>query len=157
MSIDDLTDCPYPFGLYLKELTNDIVLLFEDNYHVSGCNKRFLDLSKLGRDEIMKKRVDDLVVTKESGFFDLPDAQSQKKIKLQLSDLVSQKANYFYIGYLFNTGSNYCLIAEERRGGEKDVLEKISLLNNALSNKTRELTKKNRELEEANRRIEKLS
>ncbi|MBS3766429.1 GGDEF domain-containing protein [Candidatus Bipolaricaulota bacterium] len=157
MSIDELTDCPYPFGLYLKELTNDIVVLFGENHQVLGCNKRFGDLSKLGRDEIMEKGIDDLVVTEEPVLTDLPEVHSHKKIEFQLSDFVSTKINYFYTGYVFNTGSNYCLIAEERQEGEKEVLEKISLLNNALSNKTRELTKKNRKLEEANRRIEKLS
>ncbi|MFW6190277.1 MAG: GGDEF domain-containing protein [Candidatus Bipolaricaulota bacterium] len=157
LSIDELTDCPYPFGLYLKELTNDIIVFFGDNHRVLACNKRFRDLSRLGRGEIMEKGIDDLVVAEESGFSDLPDSGSHKKIKFQLSDYVSPKVNYFYLGYVFNTGSNYCLIAEERQGGEREVLEKISLLNNALSNKTRKLTKKNRELEEANRRIETLS
>lgn len=157
MEIEEISDCPYPFGHYLRELTNDIIIVFDDSLKVVQCNDRFLALAALSKKEIENRKVEDLVITEGSNFPDLPDVQSYKEVNLQLSDLIAKRVDYFYTSYIFNSGSFYYLIGEERQVEDKEVLEKISLLNNALSNKSRKLAKKNKKLEKANERIEKLS
>lgn len=157
MEIEEISDCPYPFGYYLRELTNDIIIVFDDSLKVVQCNDRFLALAALSKKEIENRKVEDLVITEDSNFPDLPDVRSYKEVNLQLSDLVAKRVDYFYTSYIFNGGSFYYLIGEERQVEDKEVLEKISLLNNALSNKSRKLAKKNKKLEKANERIEKLS
>jgi len=157
MKIDDIPDCPYPFGTYLKELTTDLIVIFDGDHNLLKCNQRFLYLSELGESELKDKRVEELFITENSDFPEIPEKGNYNEIKLQFSDLLTTKSDYFFSGYIFNTGDYYCLIAKERRGGDEEILKKISLLNNALSNKTRKLSKKNKELEKANKRIEKLS
>jgi len=157
MQIDDIPDCPYPFGTYLKELTTDLIVIFDGDHNLLKCNQRFLYLSELGESELKDKRVEELFITENSDFPEIPEKGNYNEIKLQFSDLLTTKSDYFFSGYIFNTGNYYCLIAKERRGGDEEILKKISLLNNALSNKTRKLSKKNKELEKANKRIEKLS
>lgn len=157
MKWDEISGCPYPFGYYLKELTDDIIVFFGKKGKVLDYNKRLLDLSGLERGNITERTVEELFISAEGELSDLPEEGSHVELKLQLSSLFFDHEDYFFTGYVFNTGENYCLIGEERQEGERETLEKISLLNNALSNKTRELTKKNRALEKANRRIEELS
>lgn len=157
MEIEEISDCPYPFGYYLRELTNDIIIVFDDSLKVVQCNERFLALAPLNKMEIENRRVEDLVIVEGSEFPDLPEVDSHKEVNLQLSDLAAKGIDYFFTSYIFNSGSFYYLIGEERQVEEKEVLEKISLLNNTLSNKTRKLVKKNKKLKKANERIEKLS
>lgn len=157
MKWDEISSCPYPFGYYLKELTEDIIVFFGKNGEVLDYNKRLLDLSRLVSGDIKGKKVEELFVEDGEDLLDFPEEGSHEELNMQLSSLFYDHEDYFFTGYVFNTGDNYCLIGEERQEGQKKVLKKISLLNNALSNKTRELTKKNRELEKANRRIEELS
>lgn len=157
MEIEELLDCPYPFGYYLRELTNDIIVVFDENLEVIRCNERFLNLASLSKKEVETRKIEDLVITEGSKFPSLPDTGTHKEVNLQLSDLFVNKSDYFFTSYIFSSGSYYYLIGEERQEEEKEVLDKISLLNNALSNKTRKLAKKNKKLEKANKRIEKLS
>ena len=157
MKIDDISDCPYPFGVYLKELTSDLIVIVDGDRRLLKCNERFLHLSELAERELQNKKVEELFIAESSNFPELPEKGNYNKINLQLSDLLTKRSDYFFSGYIFNTGDYYCLIAKERRGGDEEILKKISLLNNALSNKTRKLSKKNKELEKANKRIEKLS
>lgn len=157
MKWDEISSCPFPFGYYLKELTEDIIVFFGKNGEVLDYNKRLLELSRLVSGDIKEKSVEELFVEDGGDLLELPEEGSYNELNMQLSSLFYDHEDYFFTGYVFSTGNNYCLIGEERQEGQRKVLEKISLLNNALSNKTRELTKKNRELEKANRRIEKLS
>lgn len=157
MKIEELSSCTYPFGHYLKELTKNIVVVFDESLKVLRCNSRFLELAKLEKKEIKSKEIGDLFITDDTDFPVLPDEGTHEVVNLQLSDLFSKKDDYFFTSYIFNNGKHYYLIGEERQVEEREVLDKITLLNNALSNKTRKLAKKNKKLERANKRIEELS
>lgn len=157
MKLKEISDCPYPFGHYLKELTNIIIVVFDDDQKVIQCNERFLDLATISSKEIQNRKIKDLIITEESGCPTLPKENTHETINLQLSDLLSKEGDYFFTSYIFYDGKYYYLIGEERQVEERGIVEKISLLNNALSNKTRKIAKKNKKLEKANERIEKLS
>ena len=157
MNNEEVFNCPYPFGIYLEELTNDIIVVFDRDRKALRCNKRFLSLSDLGEDELKGKKMGDLFQLGEVDLTHLPKENSHQKTHMRVSDSLAGGSSYTFTVYLFNTGNYYYLIGKERGVEDREILEKISLLNNELSNKTRELTKKNKELEKANRKIEELS
>lgn len=157
METEKIQNCSYPFGHYLKELTNNIIVVFDEEMEVLRGNSRFLELSKLEKREIEGRKIGELFIAVDTDFPVLPDEKTHEVVNLQLSDLFTKKSDYFFTSYVFNSGNYYYLIGEERQVEEREVLDKITLLNNALSNKTRKLAKKNKKLEKANERIEKLS
>jgi len=157
MNVEQAFSCSYPFGEYLMDLTANLVLLFNEDQKLIQCNERFRKLSTIEKSEFKDRKIEDLFISDNPDFPDLPDENDHVKVSLQLSELVSEQNDHLFTSYLFNTGDYYCLIGEEQHTDDQEVLEKITLLNNALSNKARKLTKKNKELEKAYARIEKLS
>ncbi len=138
MKIEEISDCTYPFGKYLKELTDDIIVILDENLKLLKSNDRFLELSKLEKGEIKGKKIDELIISEGSDFPALSEKNTHEVLNLQLSDLFSTKGDYFFTCYIFKKGNRYYLIGEEKQVEDK-------------------LAKKNKKLEKAKEKIEKLS
>ncbi|ADL12407.1 GGDEF domain-containing protein [Acetohalobium arabaticum] len=113
----------------------------------------------ISKKEINNKKIHEVFITDaedlESTF--LLKEGSYKEIHLKFCNSLLEKDNYIFVSYIFKLDNNYCLIGERKNVEDKEALEKISLLNNELANKTRKLTKKNKKLQQAKDEIEKLS
>ena len=159
MDVDIISNCPYPFRLYLHKLTQNIIIIFDKKLNIIKYNKKLSDILNLDKKEIKNKKIYKFFTSKSQDLksINLPEESSYQTIKLKFSNSESKKRKYDFFSYIFKLNENYCLIGERNNLEDKEILEKISLLNNELANKTRQLTKKNKKLQKAKERIKKLS
>ena len=159
MDVDIISKCMHPFDLYLQELTQNIIIIFDEKFNILKYNQEFFDIINLDKKEIKNKKINELFTAKTQDLrsINLPKETFYQEIKLKFSNSILTKQKYNFHSYVFKLDNNYCLIGEKNNLENKEVLEKISLLNNELTNKTRQLTKKNKELQKAREKIEKLS
>ncbi|ADQ13686.1 GGDEF domain-containing protein [Halanaerobium hydrogeniformans] len=155
---DDLySKCPYPLDLFLEKISSYLLVNFDEDLYIRGCNEKFLKTVNMDKQEIKNKKMDDIFRASSLKTLDFDSKRSYQKVNLCFEeDVIIDRLYNQYNSYFFILADGYYLIAKENAPDQGEIINKISRLNNELANKTRELSRKNVKLEKANQKIEEL-
>ncbi|MFW5984827.1 MAG: diguanylate cyclase [Bacillota bacterium] len=161
MENDLFSRCQFPFDIYFKELTDNIILFFDGEFNFVQSNQGFREILDIKANDLKDKKINEFFDPEITGLEKLSTENSYQKINLRVEDSFikknNNKQNSYFLCYIFSVKDFYCLIGEKSDLKNEEIIKQISRLNNKLANKSRELTKKNKKLEQANKRIEKLN
>ncbi|MFW5891535.1 MAG: GGDEF domain-containing protein [bacterium] len=154
---DIYSNAPYPLNVFLDKISNYILLNFDEDYNILGFNKKFEELVKVKKDNILNLKLQSIFGNQILNDITFKNDAAYKKFNLYFKDEIIKKQLYnSYICYIFNLEKGFYLIGIEQKLEQSDIITKISKLNNEMSNMTRELKKKNIKLKKANQKIEEL-
>jgi diguanylate cyclase (GGDEF)-like protein len=149
---DDLySKAPYPINYFLEDLSNYILINFDNGFNIIGFNEKFLEKINLNKTKVKKYKFNEIFKGKNGKleFSKLNEIEVYKRFECNLSDELTRKQTYTdFTCYLFNLGEDgFYFLARENKLGHGEIINEISKLNNELENTTRELNKKNLKLE----------
>ena len=151
---------PHPFNYFLKELSDYIIVYYDENYNILDFNNEFVKIFLFDKKKLKTNKISDILTEKS---FDKISKGIEKELKYKRRILEFKKylKNHKFYNkyecYQFKIDNQYCLIGKKETQTKIEIINKVSKLNNELSNKTRELNKKNAKLEEVNKKVEELN
>ncbi|PUU89424.1 diguanylate cyclase (GGDEF) domain-containing protein [Halanaerobium congolense] len=156
---DLYSDLPYPINCFLNQVSDYIIINLDKKLNIIGFNKNFLDITQLEKEEIIKLKLNEVFTGETIGYSELKKIKNYKRFELSLTKKISTSYSYLnFTCYIFSLKEDgFYLFGQKNNLKQEDVINKISKLNNQLSNATRELNKKNFHLQEANKKIKELA
>ncbi len=141
----------YPINYFLDEISDYILVHFDQSLNIIGFNKNFLKKISLNRTESKKYKFSEVFKGKNINLdsLELENISKYRRFECYLADEFIRKQIYMdFTCYLFNLGKRgFYLFGKENKLTQEEVINEISKLNNELENKSRELDKKNFKLE----------
>ena len=150
---DDLySKAPYPLNCFLEEISNYILIHFDQDFNIIGFNKKLLRKLNLKETEIRNYKFYEIFKVKNKELNNLKPQKINKfeRIECYISDEFIRRKSYIdYICYFFylDDEDEFYLIGKQNKSTNNEIFNEISKLNNELENTTRELNKKNLKLE----------
>ncbi len=136
---------------YFSNHSQTMVLLLNENLNILDCNKAFTSFYNLKEKPVHQNLLS--YIKKEDIKTLLADPSMENPMHTQLTVPGNDSTLYLVHCILFSLEDKYLMFWENMTLGETEVVEKMSVLNEELTNMTRELSKKNAELKKANDRI----
>lgn len=141
------------FTEYLQNLSQIVIVLIDRDKHIIDCNQGFLEILNMKEKPFHQKITK--YISSESKKIIFPVKNNFKQIRLVF--LTIDKTPIVLEGYIKSIENFYLMLFEKQKLTYNELIKKMSVLNNELTNMTRELNKRNIELKKANEIIKKLA
>ncbi|MBF0376457.1 MAG: hypothetical protein HQK72_03135 [Desulfamplus sp.] len=146
---------------YLDNTDSIIILLLDEKLTIQDYNKPFIKLIT-SRGLFRRIKVGDIkgesilnFLTQEScSVFNACEDREVDFIKNKLNFSVSGSPSMTVSCYIFRVDHCYLIIGEQITLTESHFMDKMSILNNEMTNMVREIQQKNREIQQKNREIQ---
>ena len=107
---DDLySKAPYPINYFLEDLSNYILINFDNGFNIIGFNEKFLEKINLNKTKVKKYKFNEIFKGKNGKleFSKLNEIEVYKRFECNLSDELTRKQTYTdFTCYLFNLGED---------------------------------------------------
>jgi two-component system, cell cycle response regulator len=147
-----LRDNPDVLFSYLDGITRIGLMLISREKVILDCNRALLDLLGI-QEKPVKKSVHELL-SHRSADFQLPPDDNPLPVKMNFT--ARDNIQVLLSGLIFRVREAYLIFFEKHMLSYNELIAKMSILNNQLTDLTRDLDKKNRELETANATIQEI-
>ncbi len=143
---------------YLENTENLIVVIIDDNYEIQEYNQPFFKLIN-SRASFRRVKVEDIKGQSIHNFL-MPESLSA--VQEQREFFIKKKLNFSVAGspsmtvtcYIFKLDNSALIIGEHITLTDSHFMDKMSILNNEMTNMVRQIQQKNREIQQKNHEIE---
>ncbi|MBF0229284.1 MAG: hypothetical protein HQK63_06780 [Desulfamplus sp.] len=150
------------FEKYLDNTDSLIILMLDSNFVIQDYNKPFIKLitsrgsfRRIKVGDIQGESILNFLMPESRSVFNVCEDREAEFIKNKLNFSVAGSPSMTVSCYIFRVDHCYLIIGQEITLTESHFMDKMSILNNEMTNMVREIQQKNREIQHKNIELEK--